>query len=158
MKSSILKVCIYISFFIIVGCQLTTNSNDSAEINALKDIINEYYTLEKKEFWSKTYEFRTPAFRKSVPKAFYVAEMKKDNKGWRLIKFEILSVEKSDGETIVKIKFKEKYGGQIDLLSKKPKYIIIEHDTKWKKIDERWFCLDAGTRTHLDLNSEIVKE
>lgn len=149
--------------FLLLGCNRNSVANRFIKEVAITDpslaqAINEYYSLEKEELWDKAYEFRTPNFKQSVPKNFYIAQMKKDNSGWRLVDFKIISVKmtKHNNEAIVKIRFKEKLlAGQYYGF---PNYTVMDEETRWKKLNENWLCVSCGVRNHLNLNAEIVLE
>ena len=147
------------SFFLLSNCGYVSDIS-SREVHTLCDTINQYYLFEAEQRWKETYEYRSPIFRKSVPKDLYIKEMEEDNHGWRLIEYSIISMEKNiDNTMTVRISFKEECPpGLYSFLGKDAKYITIEEDTKWQKIGNKWFCLYCGTRTHIDNNVELVVE
>lgn len=127
------------------------NPGNNPEADKLIKTINEYYNLEKSESWDKAYEYRTPLFRQTVMKDFYIKQMSKDNAGWQLIRFEILDLKIENNRAIAKIKFTEESPREINfgLIKINKHNMIIEQDTKWKKYGNTWFGLDPGDRTHL---------
>lgn len=157
-------------FFVLVGCQsndselkqskpiINVNPGNNSEAGKLIKTINEYYNLEKDELWDKTYEYRTPLFRKVVSKDLYIKEMKEDNQGWHLVGFEIVSLSIENNRAVAKV-FREisPRGIKILWITRKSNIKCAE-DTEWIKYDDTWFALDPAGRTHLNLNTELVKE
>lgn len=129
----------------------------------LRNRVNEYYSLEKEGGWNKAYEFRTPNYKRTVAKPFYMKSMNEDNKGWELLSFEILSAEKiSDDRVSLSLNFVE--NAPLDFLENlgmeinDNAEIEFAEESIWLKIDGTWYCYEAGSRSHLPLNDSIVVE
>ncbi len=158
-------------FFFLMGCQSNTtevkqsnpiinaNPGNNSDADILIKTINEYYNLEKNELWDKAYDYRTPLFRKTVTKDFYIKQMSKDNEGWHLVKVEIVDLNIEKNRATAKIKFTEESPREINIFWINKKYnITCEEDTKWIKYGDTWYSLKPGDRTHLNENIELVIE
>ena len=118
--------------------------------------IEEYYGAEKNHDWERTYQMRTPSFRRVVPRERYFREMEEDTRGWGFIAYSIIGGRQLENLVFVKIRFTERTPPQGDL----PEGALIEsvEITIWKKFDDAWLCISPGTRHHIRLNSELVYE
>lgn len=138
-------------FLIIFGCRSGKNFSEGENriSQSLKERITAYYELEKNEDWERTYRYRPEYFQDSVPIETYCKYMREDNNGWNLLKFKIIDSINKISVAMVKIAFTERSNsfGTID---------IIE-DTKWEKVNDEWFCIDCGVRTHLTMNTALVR-
>jgi hypothetical protein len=135
---------------------------DLDDVPELRDRIHRYYTFEKAGEWNNAYYFRTPLYRTTVSLENYIKSMSEDNEGWGLLDYEIVGARKIGDEKVkVKIKFHEKmassFAEKLGLDVDKGLF-DSEQETKWKIIDGVWYCVDAGSRMHLPMNSMIVVE
>ena len=78
-----LFILILLLFFVFQHGRANANSGLSDE-QKLIEKIQEYYDFEKAGDWERTYSFRTPLYRKSVPVELYKGKMVRDNAGWKL--------------------------------------------------------------------------
>jgi len=146
---------------------ITSCSSNLERFGNLETRIKEYYTYEKNNEWGKTYNLRTPAFRRTVPVELYVSQMKKDNSGWRLDDFEILGAKEKEGKVYVAIKFSETAPISIvpsehrtDVAPRETSTIRTERteNSAWMRVDNEWFCYDAVSRSRLSMNEPLVSE
>lgn len=133
----------------------------------LEQRVFSYYRNEQAQNWEETYKFRTPAFRESVPRQNYIDTMQKDNAGWNLVSFSIISIHEKDGKVEVSMKFVERMPSSaippsVAQVRKAPIGAPMEIEeldtTVWKMIGGEWYCYDAATRGHLSMNATLVSE
>ena len=135
-------------------------SDDFVQYPGLKAGVQEYYRLEQSSNWEAAYEYRTPNYRGTVPKERYISFMKKDNTGWTLKDYRVLSVSETNGKVVIRIEFVE--APPVAYLEQHlPKgahlaEISMEDNTVWININGTWYCEDAGQRQHLPLNAGIA--
>jgi len=142
---------------LIANLLLACNANAELPQN-LKERIAYYYSLEKNNRWEMAYEVRDPNFRQSVEKKYYVTEMRQDNQGWKLEKYEIMDWTKEKNKAVIRIRFSESPSEQYRKtfhVPKDTKELSFDDVTKWINIDGTWYCHDAGKRLHLTLNGSI---
>ena len=127
------------------------------------DRVMEYYGHEQNQEWTKTYELRSPGFRKSVPLATYVEQMRRDSAGWKLEAFSVLDVKKKDGKAQVSMQFVElapasfaRNTGAKEV--KDPLKMSLIESSVWILVDGKWYCYDAVSRMHLSANNPVVPE
>ena len=126
----------------------------------LEPRLTDYYSLEQRGDWSTAYEYRTKAFRRSVSKKLYLAQMQKDNTGWHLVKYKIDSISERDGRVRLKITFTETppagfLEGRLPP-GREPTVMDTEDESIWVKEDGTWYAYAAGTRGRLSLNAAVV--
>lgn len=126
----------------------------------LESRLTDYYALEQRGDWNTAYEYRTKAFRRSVSKKLYVAQMQKDNAGWQLLKYKIDSAAEKNGRVHLKITFTEAppAGFLKDRLppGREPTVMDTEDESIWVKEDGIWYAYAPGTRGRLSLNAAVV--
>lgn len=156
---------IKLSLISIASCLLiavTGCANYGAESELYSDngdleqrIIN-YYEFEQNEKWEDCYKFRTPGYQKAIAVANYSATMKFDNTGWKLLRYEILSIESNRRFAKVRIKFHqsvpEDFIKDFGVGSKENEMSFTEV-TEWALIDGNWYAKSAGVRAHLRMNA-----
>lgn len=153
------KIMLLGIIMLVAGCGKVVTKMEYSIDPGLKNIVDNYYEIEKKGEWEKAYEFRDKAFRRIVSKDFYVTQMESDNSGWQLLSFQIVSAGKNtDSGVILKIKFLEKAPVKYNLSGMNIGGFSITQDTEWLKENDRWYCKDAGSRTHLSLNHALTVE
>ena len=121
--------------------------------------VEQYYRLEQMHDWESAYEFRTPNYRRTVPKERYVAHMKQDSEGWKLMSYSIGSVRDNNGKVLLRIEFIEHPPANY-LQGRLPKgtrmtEVSMEDNSVWVKIDGTWYCEDAAQRQYLPMNAAI---
>jgi hypothetical protein len=151
------------SLLIVAACSLGPSLG---RFEGLEARIHSYYEQEKQNQWQAAYMYRTASFRQSVPLETYVASMRKDNTGWELRKFEIVSAEERNGKVYVKIRFDElgpstilPKGARKSPESEKaatPIRIETLEDTVWARDGDTWYSISAGVRSHLSLNAPLT--
>lgn len=136
-----------------------TNSRTDSSVNEvdskLQNRVHEYYNLEKKGHWEKTYFYRTPLYRRSIHFNLYKKKMEEDNKGWKLMEFKIVESFIKQNHAAFKIEFIEKVPEGYLPLKLHNKTKITQLST-WERIDGTWYCRDACSRTHLTMNGDLV--
>ena len=141
--------------FVLLLCIDCKSTSSVASYGELISRLQGYYDYEKRFDWNNTYRFRTPLFRKSVNLKMYKNKMLKDNAGWKIIGYNRVNVYIKGNYAAITIKFIEKVPEEYlpSILSDR---IELEQLSTWEKIDGQWFVRDACSRTHLDLNSDLV--
>jgi hypothetical protein len=102
--------------------------------------VKKFYELLRDKHWDATYQRRAKAFREVVLESDYIQEVKKAEKLWGLVNYEVLSVELTNtlpgtniDEAILICKFTEL-----------PDYAVSYATVFWHKEDGVWKCLSAG--------------
>lgn len=160
---TLVLICFFL--FSVTGCQLYTpasnepkiiaaNPQDLVRVDGLLAAINEYYSSERDHLWSRTYEFRTPAYRKLVPFSTYARDMEKGSDGWRLLEFTVISIQIDGDRAVSRIRFEESSTKHPTLRGR----ITMYEDTVWVRKDRRWLCVEPGKRGHLGLNENLSLE
>lgn len=140
-----------VAFFLF--CFINTNAKCADHV--LQDRVTNYYNLEKENNWEKTYQYRTPLYRKSINIKLYKRKMEENNKGWKLIEFRIIESITKDNYAALKMEFVEKVPKGYFPFNAYNGIKIMQVST-WEQIDNIWYCRNAGTRTHLPLNGDLV--
>lgn len=119
--------------------------------NELSTAIKKYYEAESEKNWSATYAARSPEYRKLVPFDVYKDGMEQGAADWKLRQIDVLDTSQSQkGTTLVRIRFDEEFGPKAA-----QKYFegrVNEgmnrriETTLWKRINDRWYCVNAGSR------------
>jgi hypothetical protein len=145
------------TFLIVASC---SSSGGLESFPGLQARVADYYAAEQRGNWEVTYEFRHPEFRKAVAKDRYVSQMERDNRDWRLVKYEIESVREKGGKVHLKMKFTEipPKDFQKDRLPAGTalKELEAEDESVWILIGGTWYAYAPATRARLSLNSPIA--
>jgi len=153
----ILKLCLPLASFLLISCG---SSDGLRSFVGLEQRVSEYYLLEQRNDWSETYEMRTAAFRKSVPKKFYVSQMEKDNAGWRLLKYRIDGVSERNGKVHVRMTFFEvpppEFFKHRVPAGQQPPHLETEDESVWLKEGGIWYAYDAASRGRFSQNPALV--
>lgn len=155
---SIQILSLLIIFLSLFACLNETIGNEiTNDESKLLSRVHEYYNYEKESKWGKTYYFRTPLYQKSISYKYYKTKMNKDNTGFKLLSIEIVKYAIKGKYAVFSIEFIEKVPDGYFLKSAEDKIKILRMST-WEKINNIWYCRDASSRLHLDLNSDMVME
>lgn len=130
--------------------------------DGLEQRVNRYYQLEQNGDWESAYAFHTPAYRQMVPREGFLADMKKDDKGWKLVRFKITSVKERDEKVYLRIAFVvipplAFFNGAIPSGVKIGEF-EMEDESIWVRMAGEWYCYTPGTRQHLSLNAPLVSQ
>jgi hypothetical protein len=140
--------------------QLTVERVDVIQDTGLREAIINYYSAESRGDWQTTYRFRSTKFKELVPFDAYKRDMKKGMAGWKLQKIENIEHIIGKSEATVRIRFHEKFDSTVAKLffgGNVPQGVSSRTENSlWKKVGERWLCVDAGQRGHLPLNDRMV--
>ena len=151
-----LSLCVAIAW-LLISCG---SADRLSTFEGLEQRVSDYYSLEQRNDWGAAYEFRTQAFRNSVPKDRYVSLMAKDNRGWRLMKYTIKSQSMRDGRVHLKVLFVE--SPPADFFKDRvppgsaPTELEVEDESIWIKEAGSWYAYAPGTRMRLPLNAALV--
>ena len=147
MKNKVLLNATLIMCLVLINLSCIDNTG-----SGLKKRVKEYYKLEQRNDWDKTYSFRTPLFQDNIPKKMYKEGMKKFITGWTLQKYEIKKVSYGSQNDFaeVEINFSDRHESKGTS--------ITTQMTTWERIDGIWYGRDVGNRNHLPLNSELAFE
>lgn len=157
-KNMIFIFILLVVAFLSINFFLLNDSIGKSNNHPDKILINrlyEYYDYEKENNWAKTYYFRTPLYQKTVLFDFYTKNMEKDNDGWQLIEYKVLKSIQKGNYAIFKISFIEKVPRGFFPTNKIDKTNLDDFST-WEKINGIWYCRDACSRLHLNLNEDLV--
>lgn len=127
--------------------------------DVLNQRVHDYYALEQQSDWRGTYEFRTPAYRKSVSKELYISQMRKESDGWHLVKFSIDSKVFRDGKMYFRMTFVETPPS--DYLEDrvppeaKPKTVETVDESIWVYRDNTWYLYSSGSRGRFSLSDAV---
>jgi len=103
------------------------------------DVKRFYQSLHDKH-WDATYQLRAKAFREVVLESDYIQDVKKAEKRWGLVNYEVLDVEFQNSPP----------GTNIDVailickFTELPDYAVSYSTVFWHKEDGVWKCLSAG--------------
>ncbi len=143
--------------------QITIEKADVISDATLREAIINYYNAESRGDWETTYGFRLVEFKKLVSLDYYKRGMVEGMTGWKLQKIEVLAHTIGKSETTVRIRFHEKIDSTVAKLLSGVPYLPIRmsidtENSLWRKVGERWLCVDAGKRRHLPLNNRMAYE
>jgi hypothetical protein len=156
MIKKLYKISFLLFFIICIYSGLCAQGTSIIDEQLSKKLI-EYYEAERDKDWKRTYSFRTPLYKSSVPFELYQKKMIKNNDGWKLISFRIIKKLSKGNYAAFRIEFIEQVpDGYFPYNIKKA--IRWTDVSTWEKIDGIWFCRDACTRTHLNMNADLVMQ
>jgi len=122
----------------------------------LKYSISKYYAHEKNKQWNETYKMRDSEFRRVVDVEDYIETMRRDSKGWKLIKYEIVNINVDNDKAYVKMRFLEEVPeSQKNISASKSHRAYFNGVGIWEYQDRVWDCVDAISRGHFSLNINI---
>ena len=124
----------------------------------LGERVKEYYRLEQEQNWERTWKFRVPLYRQTVPQDTYVQEMQKGSWGWQLKSFHIRKVSEDGPCVLLSITFVETPPKDYFSARGLPAIsaVSIEDESRWERINGVWEAWETGSRMHLPLNSALV--
>lgn len=131
------------------------------QFDGLEQRVNRYYQLEQRSDWESAYDFHTPAYRRTVSKESFLSGMRRDDSGWKLVSFKIISVKERDKRVHLRMAFvmvppPEFFGNAIPSGAKIGEF-EMEDESVWERIGGEWYSLTPGTRQHLPLNAPLVQ-
>lgn len=136
--------------FILPGC-----GGEKIDPN-LNYAIGRYYFGEQSGDWSAVYDMRSGSFVSSTDREYYIEQMKNDNSGWRLLKWEVRTFKYiKDGVAEVEMTFLEKAPSEFLRGLGNVNAARFFEKTVWKKEDGHWKCHVCGKRGHLYLNGGV---
>ncbi|MGM0594721.1 MAG: hypothetical protein ACQETD_09310 [Pseudomonadota bacterium] len=142
-----------------MGCVYSAQEDNLAtELPALHSRLVQFYSLEKEKEWNKTYEFHTNLYKSVIGKAQYVSTMKEDDKGWRLIDFDIKNYMRKGSKVILRIDFTENPPKEFFEKIGAPTAVntfVNEETVIWVHENNEWYIYDAGTRSRFSVNTPI---
>jgi hypothetical protein len=95
--------------------------------------VHKFYDSMRAKQWDRTYEFRTAAFRRSVPRDLYLRSMQRDGQKWKLLDYKILAVDVYGEKVRLVVEFTEMPGNH--------KGVSV---VWWKNEINGWRCEEAG--------------
>lgn len=150
-------IFLFCALYLVASCSSRGNLESFPELQAR---VADYYSAEEHDNWDATYALRYPHFRNAIPRDRYIAQMQRDNKGWRLVSYQIDSVREEDGKVRLKIRFKEvppaDFGKGHLPAGTQVKEVEAEDESIWILIDGKWYAYAPGTRGRLSLNAPIA--
>lgn len=159
-------VCSLLLLPLYSGCRPNSNFSEeiviegtyeSEQLDTLIKAVKNYFNFEKHKEWEKTYQYRTFAYKRTVSVDYYIKKMEKDNEGWKILKFNIISIDIKNDKATVNVHFIEETPRR-NPNQKRKNTISITEETLWIQHEDAWLVLEPGTRTHVSLNSQIVLE
>ena len=125
----------------------------------LKERAASYFEAEKNSLWEVTYGFRPHIFRKVISLEEYSERMRRDSRGWELVRYSIGDVYlgKDRAKVIVKVvhRIPENFPRPPNVTNNEMNFMVT---TRWVRANNAWYVEDAGVRLHLSYNGAMVKE
>lgn len=129
----------------------------SYDINKLKDRVHLYYKYEKNKEWSNTYKLRDDGFRRAIDMEDYAVTMAENSNNWELLEYKIQGIKIQGNIAYIKIRFLEKVPKSVTAIpTSKDNMAYFKSASVWVYENQNWYCLDAVSRGHFPLNSNLV--
>jgi hypothetical protein len=126
----------------------------------LQAAVRSYYLAESRSDWKGTYGYRSANFRKIVPFPTYAKSMSESFSGWRLLKITIDSSTCAAGDCTLHAIFCEQFNPSLAKTNLRgfPSGMECSHvpNVLWRQANGNWEAIDAGTREHVPLNTNMA--